>query len=748
MLSRRKAIQATIGAATLLTAPWPERAWAGGPVRPSDFGAVGDGRSRPAGSLFASLDELQAKYPFAVSLSQELDWLAWQAALNAGGEVASEPLTYKMCNGEPASQQPLVIISGQSWVRASGALLDFSALSRQPDDRHYVANHDFADATGWSNASIHPADSLIPAVFGKGAATCTDSADRSRASFYQFGQRVTLEPGNYRAVCTFTATRGDSYAAGNIQPPHCSIGFFANSPGDGANFAQTGASGYGLSRVLSGPVTQRIQFEFSVRQKTTAWLTFTGGGYANFTVTELDIVRAIANAAILATRDGAARHYSMMHPVEGVDLIGPGRSVDVTGVLYSSFHNIDGALVKLRDCAIHGFGTGVSFKSGAYLVEFDSVHLYDNGCGILFETGARNAGENMRFNGGGIFNSGIGIDNPAGAEFTLNQTALDFCSQAIVRNAGRIELHGVHAELRNPEEAGKPLFECIGRGRILWFGGMFLGAGEVGAAAEPPLRVEGPLTSIEFYGTEIYNLSSSSGYAASGAGTIRIRGWQNSGNPNLGLAMISAAPAMDVLGGAGSFEPVTGVPFSGRDTSDIALAGGMYPDPGAVVRDRWNSSHYRVAVSGEHARSGGQSLKVSKTGVGKGTSGQLALLVPLRQGADALGEMWFLFPHRVGDGHGTALLYTRLFWSQVIGADSHGRPVFGNSHEFKGEVNLEVPLAGSPEWVRRRFGTTYTTAAGTSAGAPEWATHLALLIDHTSIPEMSYYIDGFAANVL
>ena len=51
-------------------------------VNPIDFGAIGDGVSRPLSTIYATLAAAQSVYPFVTSLSQELDWAAIQAAVN------------------------------------------------------------------------------------------------------------------------------------------------------------------------------------------------------------------------------------------------------------------------------------------------------------------------------------------------------------------------------------------------------------------------------------------------------------------------------------------------------------------------------------------------------------------------------------------------------------------------------------------------------------------------------------------
>lgn len=716
-------------------------------VSPMDYGAVGDGASHPASELYADLAALQAVYPFASSLAQELDYLAWQMALNHGGAVVSDPVTYLMSNSDPASHTPLKVVSGKSWVRGNGAKLSFANSALKSSTAHYLSNYTFSDASGWVNASHYTTNQFTPVVFGDGKASCVDDSADGRTALFQFGQQVTLAPGFYRAVCTYTAKQGAGYNNGNTTTPYCSIRFYGTTPGVGSDFADRVANGVGLTAVLNGPVTQTLEFEFEVAATTTAWLTFTGGGWADFDVTQFDIIDPVTNAAVLMTRDGSPQHYPIMQPVSGLELIGPGVNSGFAGIEYNSFDDLDGNVPMWRDSNVHDFGIGAVFKSGAYLVVFDNVNLFANGRGVYFPSGNKNAGENLRLVNGGIYNSTIGIDNPGGAEITLHSTALDYCTQAVVRNSGRIELHGVHAEMHNPSTLGKPLFECVSRGRMLWYGGMFLGAGSIASAPEPPLRVEGPRCSIEFYGTELYNLASAQEVMASGAGTIRAYGWQNNGNPNLGLRLVSRAPGMDVLAGAGSFEVINGSPFAGRVAGNgITLEGGFWPDSGAVITDRWISDHYKAEPTSDYARSGSRSLKVSKVGVGNGTTGQLGFLIPVSRGKDVLGEMYFLFPHAVGTG--TVQLYHRLYWCRVIGYDTYGRPVFGAGHVFKGEVDLTVPLEGSSTWVRRNISSMYTTDESPASGAPEWATHLAVLMDHGSLPAMSYYIDDIIANVL
>jgi len=70
-------------------------------VSPERFGAIGDGRSHPLSSRFATLAEARAVYPFAKSLDQEIDLCAWQAAILSSGRVRAAPgREYVFCRDE------------------------------------------------------------------------------------------------------------------------------------------------------------------------------------------------------------------------------------------------------------------------------------------------------------------------------------------------------------------------------------------------------------------------------------------------------------------------------------------------------------------------------------------------------------------------------------------------------------------------------------------------------------------------
>lgn len=713
-------------------------------VTPLMFGAVGDGNSHAASVYYATLAALQADYPFASSLSQEIDWIAWQAALNYGGKVDGLNLSYKLYNSTAASQTyPLSFVSGQSWVEGSNYHLDCTAMTTQTTSTHMVSNYNFASSSNWANASQY-GSAIINATFGSGKAQITDTSGGTH--FSQFGQQVTLTPGFYRAICTVGISLGASYASGNTQPPYGSIAFFSSGIGQVQTLGGRSASTYDVtSNVIGSPgtyFTQNLEADFYVSTTTTIWYTWTSGGYGNFQITNMDIVPWIANAAVLLTRDGTVEHYPVPEPFGGCEINGPGTTLtSIRGIVYKSFNNTDGTLIRAKDVLVTGFGTGVSYEDGAYLIEHNNFSCIGNHIGVVYNSGATNAGENIHWHGGAVFNNDIGISNPGSGEFHFHSTPFDYNTQAVVQNYGRIEFHGCRHEMTVPSDSTKPLYDVHGSGRIAFHGGFILGAGSVGTSPVAPINVADALSRVDFYGTEIYNLSSSSGVMAAGNGIVRAYGWKNAGNPNVGTKMISRNLSMDVFGGSGGFETFTGNGlWLPQAPGAINIPGGVYSLAGGdTVTNRWTTTNIQAAISTDYAHTGTHSLKITRL-YGSGVGNSLVLAVPVQQAQDVWGEFFWLTPANVGTGTGP--VYVRGFWMVQTGLDAYGRPQWGDRSQFIFENDITVPLAGSPTWQQYNFSTTYN-----SQQAPAWATHCIVLMDFGSLAVLPFYLDDWTANV-
>ena len=81
------------------------------------FGAIGDGKYHPLSERFSSISEAKSLYPFVDSLSQSIDWAAWQAALNTGKVIYGTDNAYVITDTlTPVSGGGIIGLGVGKWV--------------------------------------------------------------------------------------------------------------------------------------------------------------------------------------------------------------------------------------------------------------------------------------------------------------------------------------------------------------------------------------------------------------------------------------------------------------------------------------------------------------------------------------------------------------------------------------------------------------------------------------------------------
>ena len=81
------------------------------------FGAIGDGSYHPLSEIYTSLPSARAVYPFVTSLTQSVDWAAWQAALNTGKVVYGTDNAYVITDTLlPVSGGGIIGLGVNKWV--------------------------------------------------------------------------------------------------------------------------------------------------------------------------------------------------------------------------------------------------------------------------------------------------------------------------------------------------------------------------------------------------------------------------------------------------------------------------------------------------------------------------------------------------------------------------------------------------------------------------------------------------------
>jgi hypothetical protein len=132
---------------------------------------------------------------------------------------------------------------------------------------------------------------------------------------------------------------------------------------------------------------------------------------------------------------------------ENIQMIGPGRSSGTVGIASST------ATTTYRQYNIHGFGHGYEVHGGSWLNHFMNTSIWDCHTDLYCGSALKDAGEQISFEAGALFNSDQGIENDS-CEFTITDSSLDeFTGPAVVNGGGTTRLTSDHIEYVNSTTA-------------------------------------------------------------------------------------------------------------------------------------------------------------------------------------------------------------------------------------------------------------------------------------------------------
>jgi hypothetical protein len=162
---------------------------------------------------------------------------------------------------------------------------------------------------------------------------------------------------------------------------------------------------------------------------------------------------------------------------ENIQLIGPGRTSGTVGIASSTPNT------SFRQYNIHGFGHAYEVRSGSWVNHFTNVSISDSDIDLYCGKGLNNAGEQISFEGGTLYNSGQGIENDS-CEFNLSDSSLDeFTGPAVVNGGGSTRLVSDHIEYVNAT-AQAPLM--VSRGACNAYGSITVNGGQIQFDHAPP----------------------------------------------------------------------------------------------------------------------------------------------------------------------------------------------------------------------------------------------------------------------
>lgn len=201
-------------------------------------------------------------------------------------------------------------------------------------------------------------------------------------------------------------------------------------------------------------------------------------GIASHAGATLDFTGLAGGSTALTLKHLAYGAYSGNIPrFENIQMIGPGRASNTSAIASETPNTI------YRQFNIHGFGHGYEVHSGSWLNHFENTAISDSGVDLYCGNGLTNAGEQISFEAGTLFNSGTAIENHS-CEFNITNSSLDeFSGPAVVNGGGSTRLTSDHIEYVN-STARAPL--VVTKQACNAWGSITMQGGQIQFDHEPP----------------------------------------------------------------------------------------------------------------------------------------------------------------------------------------------------------------------------------------------------------------------
>jgi hypothetical protein len=155
---------------------------------------------------------------------------------------------------------------------------------------------------------------------------------------------------------------------------------------------------------------------------------------------------------------------------ENIEMFGPGPASDTVGIASETPH------LTLRQFNIVGFGHGYEVRSGSWLNHLVNTSISECGVDLYCGHGLKDAGEQISFDAGTLFNSAHGVENDS-CEFNISDSSLDeFSGPAVVNGGGTTRLNSDHIEYVN---STAPEALLISSGACNAWGGIIMQGGQI-----------------------------------------------------------------------------------------------------------------------------------------------------------------------------------------------------------------------------------------------------------------------------
>lgn len=402
--------------------------------------------------------------------------------------------------------------------------------------------------------------------------------------------------------------------------------------------------------------------------------------------------------------------------LSGINVIGPGRHSHVTAFLFNSPEGSLGVF-STRSRQLQEFGYGDVYQQNAYIVHNYNCSITRCAVHIDMPSGFANYGEGIEYYGGAVAtSSGLAIhnDNNNGA-IRLFGTSVDYVGQLVHAQSGSVELYGCHQEFNNDSNPLTAIPYICGShetSRIVIVGGEILGWNsdlDVPALFD----VSADAMGVFLRDVKLLKLLTTTGRFKQGDGAIYID------NPG-------------VIDGTGNY--LVSTLLSARE--NLVLDGGnqgnapaewLIANDTAAITDRLTGDNLALSNSTDVACSGSKAFKAAKVKYGRGSNAAIMLLVPVKK-AGTLNNSSYLYRFAVGM---TGTAYAEQAYVGVSHFSQYGLPVIAKTERICSGVAL---AAVTTRWVRHHQQLVRKPA-------PDWATHVAFIINMFDVSVGALYID-------
>jgi len=409
--------------------------------------------------------------------------------------------------------------------------------------------------------------------------------------------------------------------------------------------------------------------------------------------------------------------------ISGLRMLGPGNASAVPALHYEGSAGGIVAAIKVDSFGISEFGTGITLGSNAFGVYHTNGNIQRCATGYYAPTGLTNAGENMAFSHV-IFsacNKEIDIDHKNGTHF-FNNCSFDYPNGTdpfFVRiNGGVANFNDCHFEGNNASTpfGASPIFYqgSDDSANLVIRGGVILGNQDPGGTLPYVFQnsANADRNAITIDGTYIFNMSTTTGYLASGAiNAVNIKMLQGSGNSHV-PPFTSDQNNLFIDGG-----------FEGSSPVDVAINS----DTSAII-DRLTGANIVLSASTDYAHTGTKSLKMVKAFGGGSNAGFIAY-APINTGAFTIMQFWY---KKAGSQTGT--IYAEFSYAKIDRFNQYGSPVVTKTQVI---ITRQIDFtAAAVDW-------TLSVSSIALKRAPSWANYTIVKFNCFGVGAGNLYFDDF-----